>query len=89
MDLLLTLQSKQSNKVTNVAHVAETAFATRRFHSTVFGKKYHEYWESRKDSILRKDINNESRSAVSSIQRLVHQNLIERANNVRDDNKYL
>ncbi|ORE11397.1 hypothetical protein BCV72DRAFT_219933 [Rhizopus microsporus var. microsporus] len=43
MDLLLTLQSKQSNKVTNVAHSAETTFATRRFHSTEFGKKYHEY----------------------------------------------
>ncbi|KAG1142280.1 hypothetical protein G6F37_009377 [Rhizopus arrhizus] len=82
MDFLLTLQSKQSNKVTNVAHTAETTFATRRFHSKVFEKKYHEYWESRKDSTLREDINNESRSAISCIQRLVHQNLIERANNV-------
>lgn len=27
MDLLLTLQSKQSNKVTNVGHDAETTFA--------------------------------------------------------------
>ncbi|KAG2201028.1 hypothetical protein INT47_006572, partial [Mucor saturninus] len=82
MNLLLTLQSKQSNKVTNVVHAAETIFATRRFHSTVFGKKYREYWEDRKDSNLREDINNESRSAISSIQQLVHQNLIERANNV-------
>jgi predicted transcriptional regulator len=54
----------------------------------VFGKKYHEYWENRKDSTLKEDINNESRSAISSIQRLVHQNLIERANNARDDKKY-
>ncbi|KAG2198491.1 hypothetical protein INT46_011294 [Mucor plumbeus] len=82
MDLLLTLQSNQSNKVTNVAHTAETTFATRRFHSAVFGKKYHEYWESRKDSTLKEAISNASRSAISSIQRLVHQNLIERANNV-------
>ncbi|KAI9007863.1 hypothetical protein CLU79DRAFT_533364 [Phycomyces nitens] len=66
-DLLLTLQSKQSNKVTNIAHAAETTFSTRRNHKTDFGKEYHAYWESRKDSTLEKDINDSSRSTISSI----------------------
>ncbi|KAG0959794.1 hypothetical protein G6F31_011298 [Rhizopus arrhizus] len=82
MDLLLTLQSKQSNKVTNVAHAAQTTFAARRSRSTEFGNKYRKYWINRKDNDLRENIDEESRSAISSIQQLVHQDLLERVNNV-------
>lgn len=38
MDLLLTLQSKQSNKITNVAHAAQTTFAVRYTNFKVFDK---------------------------------------------------
>ncbi|KAG1302543.1 hypothetical protein G6F64_010838 [Rhizopus arrhizus] len=82
MDLLLTLQSKQSNKVTNIAHAAQTTFAARRSRSTEFGNKYRKYWINRKDNDLRENIDEESRSAISSIQQLVHQDLLERVNNV-------
>ncbi|KAL0141774.1 hypothetical protein V8B55DRAFT_1595710 [Mucor lusitanicus] len=81
MDLLLTLQSKQSSKASNIAHAAQTTFATRRLQSA-FGDKYSKYWTNRKDNELRENVDEESRSTISSIQQLVHQNLLERANNV-------
>ncbi|KAI8640576.1 hypothetical protein BD408DRAFT_315648, partial [Parasitella parasitica] len=46
------------------------------FIQQVFGDKYHEYWESRKDSTLKEDVNNDTCSGISSVQRLVHQNLL-------------
>ncbi|KAI9336900.1 hypothetical protein BD770DRAFT_243021 [Pilaira anomala] len=85
MDLLLILQSKQSNKVTYVAHSAETDFSNRRPPFTEFGKKYQTYWERRKEIVLRQEVNNESYTIISYINRLVNQNIVEKAKNVKDD----
>ncbi|KAG1152240.1 hypothetical protein G6F37_001049 [Rhizopus arrhizus] len=40
-----------------------------------FGKEYTEYWENRKNQDLKADINNESRTTTSSIQKLINQNI--------------
>ncbi|KAI8330396.1 hypothetical protein EDC96DRAFT_548954 [Choanephora cucurbitarum] len=80
-DLLLTLQSHQSNRLTSIAHSAETTSNTRRNKNSVFGKQYMNCWENRKDQALEKDINNDARTTISSIQQMVNQNIREKAKN--------
>ena len=52
-----------------------------------FGKEYTEYWENRKNQELKTDINSESRITTSSIQKLINQNIIEKAKDERNNNK--
>lgn len=80
-DLLLTLQSHQSNKLTSTAYSAEMNFNSRRNRNSAFGREYAIYWEERRDQALETNIINDARETVASIQQLVNQDIRDRARN--------